>query len=336
MTNLNDLYRSLTSLRVDLEDVLSNSQDKEHTLNHLLWHIPSGVKYTKNKEIVEAINTLRNNLYIDNSVSKWDGVSISEPQQDEEGIYLIYNSAELAWISDNVKDSKGKTYRLMSDIDLSLCQWEPIGTSTGSIKNTSAVAFEGTLDGNGYTIHNLKCSISDEYAKVGLFGYFNGVVKNLTIENAILNSTHYVGTIAAYIYNRSGEAIIENCTVINAEILDTTMLVDDKYDNGDKAGGVVGYINGSCSIKNCKVENTLIKAYRDLGGIVGYLSGMGKVVINLDNNKVDNVTLIQDTTNGYKELSDIENHYGEEYGWSDNGAPTTKSNNIGVIKYELI
>ncbi len=155
----------------------------------------------------------------------------------------------------------GYLFELGANIDLSEVEgdWEPIG-------QTGAGQFAGTFDGKNFTIHNLKVNNTDESAHCssGLFGWLQGKVLNVNVERAEVKGHHYVGTIAGYIENGS----IENCKVNNAKLSCTS--VNDDAD-GDKCGGILGYLNQSASnfIKNCTVTNSAIDAGRDAGQVVG-------------------------------------------------------------------
>ena len=58
--------------------------------------------------------------------------------------------------------------------------------------------FTGTLDGQGYTIHNLRY-INEEQGRVGLFGEATGAtIKRVGIAGAYLNGNEDVGAIVGY------------------------------------------------------------------------------------------------------------------------------------------
>ena len=93
---------------------------------------------------------------------------------------------------------------------------------------------------------------------------------------------------------------IKNCTVESSEFVCTPHLKTNSetdYDNGNKAGGIVGHMDANSNVENCSVSNVTIKGYRELGGIVGYAGNKDNVTVC----SVSNVTLIQDNTNGYAE-----------------------------------
>ena len=211
---------------------------------------------------------------------------------------------------------------LMNDIVLPTTRsaegnWTPLGLST---KNS----YRGTFDGNGYTIENMVCNGADV---AGLIGYtYNATVKNVTIKNATINSNHYAGGIVAWVNNLPGNTkipfVVENCHVLNSTITSTPELVNGAYDNGDKAGGLIGAAwftkngvrNAGTQVANCSVKNTTIKAYRDLGGLFGLAQG-----VNVENCVLEDVTVEQDLTNGYQdtEPTTVGNVIGRDSGYNE-------------------
>lgn len=193
----------------------------------------------------------------------------------------------------------GKTVVLTADIDLGNAYWAPIGLKTDEL------GFCGTFDGQGHTISNLLVSTTNNAA--GLFGAVRGTLKNFTVRNASVSNlvtdsptdegtaiiagfTGYGATIDnvhvvnasvssnRYVAGISGFAAgtISNCSVENLTVVATPNEVSGGvYDNGDKAGGIVGYINtpegvAFTTISRCELKGSVtITAYRDLGGIAG-------------------------------------------------------------------
>ena len=209
------------------------------------------------------------------------------------------NAGDTEWLN--------ATIVLANDIDLaatrSTVNWTPIGLSTDLAHGKT---FRGTFNGNGYTIKNMVCEQID-YA--GLFGcIYAATIKNVTIENATIKSNHYAGGIVSWVLNNRGNiqvpVVIENCHVKNSTITSTPIEINGEWDNGDKVGGLAGYVFfgdansapiAGAKIANCSVEGTTVKAYRDFGGLVGYAS-----YVNLENCSTNNVTIEQDLSHDYK------------------------------------
>ena len=228
--------------------------------------------------------------------SSWDGSSISEPETDpdNENTYLISTPAELAWVAQQVNGKKdnfeGKTLLLTNDINLNGYYWTPIG----KVESYPGITFRGTFDGRNHTISNLTASDNAKgYAAAGLFGSLTGTVKNVTLKNVDIRSTHYAGAVVAY--SSTNGATVENCHVDGGTITSVPEYTGSAYDNGDKAGGIIGYYVTDDKVTSCTAKNLTITAYRDLGGIVGSGPESGMTGCS-----VENITLVQDNTNGYE------------------------------------
>ena len=231
----------------------------------------------------------------DNNHEIWDG-SAEEPKTDPDdaNTYLITTPAELAWVAEQVNSKKeyfeGKTILLMNDIDLSGSYWTPVGNVTAY----PTVTFKGTFDGQNHIISNLTASDNATgYAAAGLFGSILGTVKNVTLKDVNIRSTHYAGAVVGY--SSMHGAIIDNCHVDGGIITSVPESTGTSYDNGDKAGGIIGYYVTDDKITNCTAKNLTITAYRELGGIVGCGPHSGMTGCS-----VENITLVQDNTNGYE------------------------------------
>ena len=261
------------------------------------------------------------------NMEMWDGSADAVTEVD--GVYEIKNAAQLAWVSKQVNSGattfSGKTVKLVDDIYLGGKSWTPIG----NVVSVPSVAFHGTFDGNGKTIHDLNVSDNTpNYSTSGLFGSLvSATIKDLTIENAVVKSNHYAGVICGY---SEGESTIQNCKVSNATVTSTPELLGVKWDNGDKVGGIAGYIV-SAEVTGCTVENAAIQGYRDLGGIVGYANTTSKVTGNALKGKV---TITVDKSHNYKEYtSDVQYDANPYVG--ENSAEATVSDNTGeaIIHY---
>ena len=194
------------------------------------------------------------------------------------GEYTIYDKVDLYQFANSVNSGEtsvnnsanfvGKTIKLMEDIDLGNTPWTPIGQigSDGSSTNFNR-SFGGTFDGNNKTVSNYKVM---SYGWAGLFGVvYKGDIKNLTVENVEFTANRMAGGVVGQLYGSLENVHANNVTgtVVPNEISDGV------YDNGDKVGGIVGWIgdNGNNrTINNCSVNDVTLTAYRDVGGIAGY------------------------------------------------------------------
>lgn len=283
---------------------------------------------------------------------------------------IISNAAELRAFAEAV--NKGYTYAgetvvLNADIDLNNVEWTPIGANA----DDAAHNFQGTFDGQGHTIKNFKVAQGNEYKAAGFFGALNGTAKNFTIENATIvsestgnaqnitdngvavvagsiytsglienvtvrNSSakghHYVAGIAGYVYGN-----IKNCTVENSQFVCTPHLKNGsttEYENGDKAGGIVGYICGEPQslVKGCSVKNLTVTAYRDVAGIAGCASG----TVAIENNTVDKVTVIANMLqDGGKTLADANAKEVVGRNLANADLSTNTTNNVTVTIYGI-
>ena len=182
---------------------------------------------------------------------------------DANGVYNIDEPEEFAWLAAVVNsgenDFAGKQVVIPADalpIDLKGVKWTPIGVA--------GKPFRGSFNGNGVAIRNLTVNTTE---CAGLFGnVVSPSIENVVLENVNITSSHYAGAVVGYAY-----ANITNCSV---DGLTMTVTPNDitraTYDNGDKVGGIVGYVGeNGYKISNNTVTNAEITAYRDLGGIAG-------------------------------------------------------------------
>lgn len=261
------------------------------------------------------------------NMEMWDGAADAVTEVD--GVYEIKNAAQLAWVSQQVNSGattfSGKTVKLVDDIYLGGKSWTPIG----NVVSVPSVAFHGTFDGNGKTIHDLNASDNTpNYSTAGLFGSLvSATIKDLTIENAVVKGNHYAGVICGY---SEGESKILNCAVSNVSVTSAPELIEAAWDNGDKVGGIAGYIV-SAEVTGCTVENAAIQGYRDLGGIVGYANTTSKVTGNA---LKGTVTITVDKSHNYKEYTSDAQYDANPY-VGEKSAEATVSDNTGeaVILY---
>lgn len=200
----------------------------------------------------------------------------------EQNPYRITTPEELQSINNNLS----AYYRLENDINMTGIEFEPIGSE-------SVGAFKGTLDGNGFTISNL--NLEKEGNKyVGLIGCLEGTVKNINLDNVIVNgqAARYVGAVAAY---ADENALMENCKTLSGSVTGSFVMVDFYM------GGIVGYNNGIISncINAAKVNHNALKSNIYIGGMTGYNN---KIIISSENRGI--VTALRNT-----ETSDHNNFY---------------------------
>ena len=135
-------------------------------------------------------------------------------------------------------------------------EWIPIGAKNAADENPTA--FEGTLDGCGYTIKNLNIT-----AKTGLKGLFGRLkhanVKNLKLE-VNMSGGNMTGGVAGAMFAQS-----------KIERVD----VSGSVQGGDEVGGIAGRISYDPTypeyniIRNCIVEADVAATGNNAGGIAG-------------------------------------------------------------------
>lgn len=123
--------------------------------------------------------------------------------------------------------------------------------------------FGGTLDGQGHKIVNLTVYNTETFYS-GLFSCISasGSVTNLTLENASVSGSNYIGGIAGYALGA-----VTDCTVAGS----ITYLGNNGYKvfAGGIAGRAEASVDGCVTDVTITVENT--QSETNVGGIVGYL-----------------------------------------------------------------
>ena len=142
---------------------------------------------------------------------------------------------------------------------------------------TTSTSFEGTFDGNGHTILNLKFTKPGKTYKdlknIGLFGVTgkNSIIKNLTVDSFNIDipwedkdilSTDIEGLTHEGQYSNAGNIVGYNQGIIE-------YCANNSNISGlDNVGGIAGYSTGN--IKNCK-NSGKVNGYAENGGIVGHV-----------------------------------------------------------------
>ena len=168
--------------------------------------------------------------------------------------------------------SRGKTVILCNDIDL-----------TGT-EFTSIPVFDGTFDGQGYTISGL--SLTGYNSPLGLFRYIDegALVKNLTVNGTVApaGEKSIIGGVAG-----SNSGTILNCIFIGT-------VIGDKY-----VGGIAGINEAKGLISNCSTHG-IMNGKHYVGGIAG--ENLGTILLSTNEANV-NTTVTENSLN----LEDIQN-----------------------------
>ncbi len=208
--------------------------------------------------------------------SEWNGkfpiVSTLTQDPDNSDCYIIDAAEDIAWLCDASHSSligENKTFRLLTNIDM--------GYKAGQM--SMKLPAGSTFEGNGHTIKGLKLMI-------GLFG---DVVKNLTVNNLIIDGAIISGTTktnrGVLVNTLYGSSSFNNVVVQNSTV--------NTYEGA--AGGMVGYISRKSKsdrsealdviFNNCHVINTDIKGSTKEGYFVGIFRGYdyGETLRFMDN-----------------------------------------------------
>lgn len=171
-------------------------------------------------------------------------------------------------VNDKGFNYKGKWFRLANDIDMTqFDNWTPIGI----VGN----AFAGNLDGNHYTIRNLKVNVASGYA--GMFGYASYTTfQNLTLDSPVVTGNSYCGSLIGY--DNDGATLI-NITANNVAV----------NSGNASAGGLVGR-SGNISAKNCWVEGGSVTGRKIAAGICTDSDDNSPTVVNCHNSANINTT----------------------------------------------
>jgi hypothetical protein len=169
--------------------------------------------------------------------------------------FPVSSEADLEKIGTGTDDwTLSADYILTGNITLTK-NWTPIG-----IASPSASRFNGTFDGNGFTISGLTIN-TPTASNLGMFGVIgSGTVKNLGLVDVNITGYSNVGGVAGQIVNGT----VTNCFV-TGNVAGTTV------------GGIVGVVamaSVSSKIENCvalltKVESNNAQVGRILGGSLG-------------------------------------------------------------------
>ena len=189
--------------------------------------------------------------------------------------FLLKTAEHLAWFRDYVNEGHPSACAKIADdaeeIDMStVCHkadtekqvaelsWTPIGNSDNK--------YQGTFDGNGKTIRNLYINASS--GNTGFIGYAAGSIKNITFNNAKVNSTGDCNT-----------GILAGCANFGM-IENIKTLANCSVEGKESVGGIVGGAGGNIS----KCENhAAVKGTHYVGGIVGTYGGFGKSITSCAN-----------------------------------------------------
>ena len=194
------------------------------------------------------------------------------------------------------------TVSLEADIDLGNHSIAPVDIKFG--EGTGASAFNG----NGHTIRNINTTtglfadkaratfsnlnlVNVKATNGALIGSADNAISNVTVKNATISGTEYVGGLVGYAY-----APVNGC-----KVLDSSVTASDK-----EAGGLIGYVATSrdeSTVTNNTVKNVNVYANNRAAGLVA----QANVKVKVFNNTVDTVTVGATDTSKYQPNAVVSN-----------------------------
>lgn len=188
----------------------------------------------------------------------WDGSYDTLWYNSSLNEFTLNTAEELAGFMQLVNSGitfSGTTIKLGTNMEMSMGYWTPIGT-------TNSVCFDGTFDGQNYTVYHLDIAITTKY--IGFFGYNKGDIKNLNVSFDI-GVAQYAGMLIAY--NDGGN--ITNCSATGSIYGSASNVI---------AGGLIGYSEyGELTECNTNVNIHVWGQEVFAGGLAGRFPA-GKVV----------------------------------------------------------
>lgn len=230
------------------------------------------------------------------------GWTPKEPAYDETtNTYAIYTKEEFMWLPDHIETMVSEhpefTLSIRSDIDMSGVEWKPIYVETGN---------PYVVDGNGHTLRNFSMSgkfgahytyiIFRYEAYTGIWGKFDGVMKDITFENITINGladdeVHYDVDGNPIDHSREYAYFAGVIGYTGGNQWSTGYGVGQRFENvhvkhihikssatSQNIGGLVGWMgSGPITVTNCSVEDAHFTGYQ-IGGLVGQVLGDRGVV----------------------------------------------------------
>ena len=151
-------------------------------------------------------------------------------------------------------DFAGETISLGNDIVLN----EEGETANGWITTigSSSRPFAGVFDGNGHTIRGLYINSGKDQR--GLFGNVSGTIRNLRLEGGSITTSGVKCGSVAGVAAGTIEGVYSNVQIVKTG-----------YSGADSIGGIVGYTDGSLTVRSCWFDGSIQSAGRGNGGIIG-------------------------------------------------------------------
>lgn len=273
--------------------------------------------------MITMIMALSSYSYAQGSV--WDGSKADTSWyqgHEKETTYEISDPAQLAGFAKIVngtadgiqqQDFSGKTVKLTSDIDMGSKSWTGIGLAADSGKGgfieKDSKPFQGTFDGQGHEIKNIKIENNESSRGAALFGYTgsSSTLKDFTVSGSVKGVYHTAGV--ASVCSGSISGVVNKADITATE---------------SKLGGIISEGIGSIDISSCTNSGKITNSSKEkstgrLGGIVGTVdSGSGGSISECSNTG---------DIEGYQYIGGI---IGGQYGDVDISSCFNKGNLTGI------
>lgn len=154
------------------------------------------------------------------------------------------------------------TVTLAADIDLAGASWTPMGWDEEHY-------FSGTFDGAGHTISGMNVTSNDEWIYVGLFGFTDGNIKNLTVSGTINSSQSNARACVGMVVGACSEGSVTSCVAEGRITGDGTL----RQGAPSIVGGVAGYLEQAPARDCTSLVEIVLKDCSYAGGVVGEAYG---------------------------------------------------------------
>lgn len=196
----------------------------------------------------------------------WDGSATTPEINTEEKTVAINKPSDLAGFAALVNDATNPnsfndyTVSLAADFDMNNQVFPQIGSAQRSSSKANGNSFQGTFDGQGHTISNVKLAgstnASDAVGFIGNLDGEKGAFQNVTFSNLQIDggSSEQVGLVGLV----TNGATISNVSVSSGNIT-----------AAQAVGAIAGRVLSSGTVKNCNNNASITSSSSNAGGIVG-------------------------------------------------------------------
>ncbi|WPU65653.1 hypothetical protein [Peredibacter starrii] len=214
------------------------------------------------------------------------GTPFARGMGTENDPYIICNGTQFNNIGSSAS-YKDKNFKLESSIDMSAFNETNYNVIGGTGACTAGNYFTGTIAGGFNTVSGL--SYNNPVASAGVFGCFNGTLKDISFTGLTINGGANTGLIgvAGYDDNMTTVASIYNVHVTWSTISGTSAV-----------GGIVGSAVNAVITGNSTNNLTITSAGINIGGIVGISDKYTSITSNTSSGSVTSTSTVASTNVG--------------------------------------